>query len=268
MRISKKFGWRRVLALCVLALLATSVSASFASAEIIADLQPYQLDPNILIGDSYYLSDINTGGGILIGDKLFDSFFVTFTNSVGANAPGLSEIKLTPIQILKSGAPFGGDYGFIVNGAWSAPGLTRADSTIWFHSKIVDEGYYFKDSELWLSASGVSNDTVSGQASVSENIYPSPPSGLPESIADMYVYFKDDTHKLFHDAAAFDPITEIWVVKDVMVYGGINDLGSAHISEFWETFSQGGNPVPEPGTLALLAFGAIGLAAYAWRKRR
>jgi len=249
------------------ALLVTFVCAGLASADPIqAVLQQAPGDANLRISSiSYYISDL--GDGIIIGDKLFDSFLVRTTQSFGASAPNASEITITPIQILKPGAPLGGDFGFIVNGAWSAPAGTRADSTIWFHAKILDDyaaqGYAFEDSTLWLPLGAVI-ETDSGQASVLESILPSAPSSEPDPIAIMSAYYRDQTHTHLRDTASFDPITDIWVAKDVMAYGGTGENGAAHLSEFWETFSQ----TPEPSTLVLLGVGGLGLVGYFWRKRR
>jgi len=208
---------------------------------------------------SYTITQIINAGGIIIGDKFFDYFGVVTTNSIDAFAPDADTIKITAVYI-------SGDYGFKVNGGWSAPAGQTSDSTINFRANILDEyvahGYAFKDSKLWISAFGLSNNTNAGAVSVSENIYPTP---LKQgAIANEFAYYISETNQQTLDSATFAPITQIWVVKDVIAYGGIGTVGAVHLSEFYQTFSQ----VPEPGMLALLSFGGMAVAVFAWRKRR
>ncbi len=257
----------------LIAFSATFIFAGLASGEIIADLQP---DPNVpgrLIDpepDGYTIQEIIDAGGIIIGDKLFDAFHVTTVKSDGAIAPGANEIAITPIQIIKDGAPLGGDFGMIFNAIWSAPGGGLADSTIEFRATIlpeyVDRGFAFKDNALWITAFGIGNTEPPGIVSVSENVWAQHPSQQPQDpIVNKFVYYRTDEDKQLLDEKVFDePITQIWITKDVGANGGVGLTGVAHLSEFYQTFSQ----VPEPGTLALLGFGAIGMFAYAWRKRR
>ena len=244
------------------ALLAIVPFPGSASAEIIADLQQVPGVPGLFRDlNSYTLDEINAKGGIVIGDKLFKWFDVVSTESVGAIAPTSAGIKITAFQI-------SGDYGMQFSGGWLASVGQLIDSTIEFHASIlpeyVDLGYAFKDNALYLAA--YENDTEAGEVSISENLYTEHPA-IPGSqpFAKKLVYYVNDENQKILDLAEFAPVTEMWIVKDVIVSGGdVGDTGAAHLSRFYQTFSQ----IPEPGTLVLLGFGAIGLAAYAWRKRR
>jgi hypothetical protein len=247
------------------AFLAASVWIDCASAAIPANLQPVSGVPDLLRDpNSYTIQEIINAGGILIGDKLFSNFDVKTTKSVGAVAPGADAISITPIQVLKAGTLFGGDYGMQFNGLWSAPAQGLADSTIEFLATIVAPGYAFKDNALWITGKGVGSSVSPGFVSISESLYAEHPSTGIQSFADELVYYSTPTYRKDSDSANFAPITKMWVVKDVGANGGIGVMGVAHLSEFYQTFSQ----VPEPGTLVMLFAGAAGLAGYVWRRRR
>ena len=242
-------------------------AGSASSTPIVANLQPVPGVPNLLRDPaSYTITEISAAGGIIIGDKLFDTFRVVTTKSQNAGAPGADEIAITPIQVLKSGAPLGGDFGMTFNGAWSAPAGQLADSTIEFHGSILPayvlQGYAFKDNALWITAYGVSNNTNAGAVSVSENLYAAHPSLGGAAFISKFVYYKDPTDNVLLDEQNFTTITDMWIVKDVFAYGGTGTVGTAHLSEFYQTFSQ----IPEPATLGLIALGSVGLLLR--RKRR
>jgi hypothetical protein len=248
----------------LITLVATILAPGFVFGEPIrANLEPVSGVPNLLRDpESYTIAQIIARGGIIIGDKLFDSFSVTDTGL----APDASNIKITPVQVLYAGAPFGGDYGMTFNGLWSALANSMADSTIVFRASILPayaaRGYAFKDNSLWLSGYGGSNTPGSGAVSVSENLYANHPSSGGPSFADKFVYYHTSADNQLRDTQSFAPITQMWVVKDVGAFGG--PVGMVHLSEFYQTFSQ----VPEPGTFVLVVIGAVTLGGYAWRKRR
>ncbi len=251
-------GAARAAVLFSVVLLTTSL-AGLSSGEIIAVLDQNPAPGIWISSQSYSLDFVNSQQGIIVGDKKFDTFTVVTTKSKDALAPGIDEIHVTPVSIF-------GDLGFKFNSGWSAFAGQIADSTIQFHASILPEyvalGYAFKDNNLYIT--GFGTDQVYGLVSVSENLYHDYPSPISTPFANKYVFYKSDTQNKYVDQRTFAPVTEMWIVKDVVANGGIaGSGGSAHISEFYQTFSQ----VPEPGSLALLFAGALGLVGFAFRRR-
>ena len=240
-----------------LVVLVLGTASTFASGSIIADLN----NPV-----SYSIADVTAAGGIIVGDKLFDGFRVTTTSSSGTIAPGPDAIAVTGIQIQ-------GDYGLRFNGPWSAAAGQLADSTIKFRASIIEpwvsQGWVLKDNALWMTAMGVSPTLDGGMVSVSENVYAFDPDlGFSQPIANKFVYYINDNNnnlydeRDFADAGGLVQLPEVWVIKDVVTNGGLpQGVGVAHLSEFFQTFSQ----VPEPGTFSLLVLGGLGILV---RKRR
>ena len=239
--------WIRRLTVLLMAVVAV---CSYASADIIqADLS----NPV-----SYTIEEIQQAGGIQVGDKLFMDFAVTTSATQGTVAPGADAITVTGVQIT-------GDYGLRFNGGWSAGGQEIADSTIRFSVTATRPGWYIKDNALWIAAFGVSGTGEGGIVSVSENVYAEDPYTLPPNvnppIANKYVYYRTDADMELYDGKDFAPLKKVWVLKDVVANGGDLVTGSAHLSEFWQTFSQ----IPEPATVSLVLLGGLGLIA---RRRR
>ncbi len=214
---------------------------------IVADLQ----NPE----DSYTIEEVQLAGGILVGDKLFSDFRVTTASSYNAIAPDAEAIMVTGVLIED-------ELGLRFNGGWVAASSQIANSTIKFKVSIIEpwlsDGFLLSDNSLWMSAFGTDNG---GMVSVSENVYMEDPDlGFTESIAYKHVFYVDETYKDLYDHCEFtDPtgatiaLPEIWIIKDVTANGGIDPYGFAHLSEFYQTFSQ----VPEPATVVLMAVGAL-----------
>jgi hypothetical protein len=257
LRASCSLAGRGVATVFLVALLAIFASADFASAEIIANLQPIAGAPgNYADTVSYSIADIDTAGGILIGDKLFDSFSVASASSPDAVAPLASGIEITAVEV-------NGSYGFKVNSLWIATGGEWVDSTIQYHvgvtSQAAAQGLAIDGNALYTTGVG----SAGGVVSIAESLYAQYPGSGASSVADEFNYYVSSTNKQTQDSAVFAPLTSLWVVKDIGVSGG-SGSGVAHLSEFYQTFQQ----APEPSTLVLSAVGVFGLAAFAWRKRR
>jgi len=197
---------------------------------------------------SYTVQQIMDAGGVKIGDKTFTEWRVTSTTQGNGLAPQAGAISVTAVQI-------GGEYGMRFNGPWSAATGDLADTTIGFRV-TADDPWLISDNTLAVTAFGADKG---GMASISENVFSADPTKtFSTPVANKYVYYINDAnfkavdHKVFVQA-----LKDVWVVKDVVVNGSSAAGASAHVSEFYQTFSQ----VPEPATLSLLIAGAVVLVA-------
>jgi hypothetical protein len=250
-RLSHRKRWPVWVGVACLAFLsAGQASGAVISGPLIADLE----NPV-----AYTIEEVNEAGGIIVDDKLFADFTVVSTDSVGASSPGPEAIEVTGVVIA-------GEVGLKFNGGWSALKDMIADSTITFRVSVQEpersDGWVVFDNTLWMTAFGADGG---GFISISENVYTVDPreAQAPEPVANKLVFFQDDVNKKLSDHVEFPPgYADVWVVKNVIVNGGEAVGDAAHLSEFYNTFSQ----VPEPATLGLLAVG--GAAALLSRRRR
>ena len=218
------------------------------------------------------ISEINQQGGLQVEDKIFSDFsIISIASGSLAIAPDESLVEITPIIV-------DGDIGIQFNGPWIAGPGSVVNSTITFKVSIAEawrDVWLIHDNTFTLTASNV--DVPGGFVSGIENVF----DGLPalgrrvasKSVFDTYTDDKLMDHQYFTDPDTGQPIalSEIWVKKDITLFGGTLqnntagvpggdidvEFGFTHLSEFTQTFSQ----IPEPATMAMLAFGGMLVAA-------
>ena len=130
-------------------------------------------------------------------------------------------------------------------------------------------GSYAFDCTLHFSDNSVQNatfaapDWVSGSGDVAFE-GPQGQNGPSRIYANnLYSLQNSTTVHLFESTIAVDAENQSKLLTGITFEGYV---GSAEVSTL--VFAVSGAAVPEPGTLALIATGLIGLICYAWRKRR
>ena len=208
-------------------------------------------DPNA----GFTLQQVIDAGGIRVGDKVFDQFTINTAKSENAIAPDAESITVYGVQV-----DLGGDLpetGLRFTGGWSAVGGQIADTVLAF-GVTADEPFRIVDNTLWMDAYGASGG---GSVAITENVFAEDPSqGFTPSVADKHVFYFNRNEQQISDHQEFTDqqgqpvqLTQIWVIKDVVVNGGAALEGGAALSQFWQTFSQ----IPEPGSLLLLGLGSL-----------
>ena len=207
------------------------------------------------------LQDLFNGATITAGDKLFDRWTLNLADaSDPAFDPDFSQVDVTPLN------DGGNDPG---------PGLrfdlgTEFDLTGNDFFSFIDASFGFrvttlgneriKDNSLLLEQAVVTLTGNNGSTIV-ETIGTTPGGNdLGTKIVEFSFLDGLGTTQITNASAEFDPQTEIFVTKNILVFADLDER--AGIFSFTQRFSQ----VPEPGTTALLAAGLLagGLA----RRRR
>ncbi len=228
------------LALLLTALLVFAGSAGAAQIEV--------LTPVFTLEEVMAMAD-----GLRVGDKVFSDWSYTDSSQNGGLAPAPGAITVEGVRVLYPGQT-DWEYGMRFTGNWSAFGKQLAD-TVLRYKITADDPWWIVDNTLWLSVGGAAD---AGQATISETVYKQyPPADDSDLVARKYVYMYEGKNHILEHIDFGGRYKELWVVKDVGVNGG-NDppedpIGSAHVSEFYQTFSQ----IPEPGTLMLLGAGTL-----------
>jgi hypothetical protein len=196
--------------------------------------------------DRVTLSSLQGGGSLIFGDKEISEFDIFGFSDGGALAPNPDEMF---VQGGKNSIT--GDYGLKFNFSWSAVSSQTVNATLSFKVSILPGYDDALIEDVWLDLSGA-GATGTGVVSVAENVRNAGDSVIASlSCSKQY----GDGGAYLVDHAEFTPVKEIWIrSKDISVTCGTG-LGSAHMSEFYQYYSQ----IPEPVTLVLLGLGTLSL---------
>lgn len=200
------------------------------------------------------LSDLFGGGSITANDKQFFDWVLLGTSLPSASLASIDVTALTD-QPSNPGLRF-----TVLQDVLTSTGGTFVDLN--FQFTVQAPGPIIKDNSLELPGFAVGGF---GGVSIFEDVF----DDAGDLLASKFV-FADDLDQQLLDFAEFDPQATITVQNFITVstVGAPGDL--AAIQVFDQRFSQ---QVPEPGTLALLAAGLVGLAygtfgsVENWRKR-
>lgn len=197
-----------------------------------------------LTGDPVSLSSLQ-GEPLLFGDKeLSDVNFFGYAEG-GAITPNTDSVYVQ-----------GGydditlDYGLKFYLSWMAGPNQIVNVNLEFKVSIQDgfDDYYIKDVGLDITGAHANGTGVVGLGELVQDEFGNDLVHLSCSA------WQGSPVEYLTDYKEFDPVKAIWInSKDISITGGAN--GSAHISQFYQYYSQ--VQVPEPATITL--FGITGI---------
>jgi hypothetical protein len=227
----------------ILALLTVLFIATAASAAWVA-----------ITGNPVSISSLQ-GNPFTFGDKQISNIALTgIASSGGAIAPTTNSVYIQGGQDSTTG-----NYGLRFLLSWIAgPGQT-VNADIQFEISVLpSSNYYIKD--VGMDITGASA-TGTGLVAVGETVRN---AAFPDGSVIAQISCAETPNgngAQLQASAEFTPVKEIWIwSKDISITGGTD--GTAHLSEFYQFYSQ--TQVPEPATIMLLS---LGMAALLRKKR-
>ncbi|MBB6431196.1 PEP-CTERM sorting domain-containing protein [Algisphaera agarilytica] len=195
----------------------------------------------------YTIQEIIDGGGLRVGDKVFDEFEIVSTGTTGITLPDADSVKV------KGGVDSEGNIELEFFGGWVAGTNELINSTIEF-CVTADSPFLIEAVELSMQNFAAFGQ---GQVNIAENIFLDEDETII-GIAPPFLntFYEGNSGTLVNlDTATVvpGPQSKLYVSKDITV----RDLSdgqspsAAHLSRFTQTFIQ----IPEPGTVVLFLSG-------------
>jgi hypothetical protein len=200
-----------------------------------------------LTGNPVSISSLQ-GQPFIFGDKKVSDIDLFGIGIGGAITPTADSVFIQGGQDTTTG-----DYGLRFVLSWAAFSNQTINADIHFSVSVLpDSRYFIKDVGMDITGSSA---TGTGGVAIGETVRNAafPDGDVIASISCSKS--PNDGGAFLKDSDVFTPVKEIWIwSKDVSITGGTN--GSAHLSEFYQFYSQ---EVPEPATIALLCTGVVAL---------
>ena len=208
-----------------------------------------------LTGDPVSLSSLE-GGSLNFGDKEASEFDLFGFGAGGAIGPDADSVFIQ-----------GGwddatsDYGLRFLLSWNASSGQTVNVTLNFKVSILPgfDDYYINGVSMDITGASATGTGVVNAGEIVRDA----PFAEGSVIASLSCSKQEyDGGTQLEDYTEFDPLKEIWIYsKDISITGGTGIDGAAHLSEFYQFYSQ----VPEPATLVL--FGTAGVWILTRKKR-
>ncbi|MDX9787341.1 MAG: PEP-CTERM sorting domain-containing protein [Desulfobacterales bacterium] len=212
-------------------------------------------------GNAALMGDLLNGTSITVGDKLFDNWAIeVLIDDAGTFDP-------TGIEVIGiNDNPLNPGLSFLSNGAFYVEDGDWLDIEISFKVTVLNPSLFINGVSLEMTDGVMTklDGGLFGTVVIGEDI------GTTEgdndlSAFDPWVEWDPEFGIVaLSDAVSLDPISEIWVLKDIFLTSEAG--GTVSLDGFQQRFSQ--TPVPEPSTMLLLGFGLVALGGYVRRKRQ
>jgi hypothetical protein len=211
------------------------------------------------------LSDLLNGGSITAGDKLFDNWaLIRYDTSDPARSFNAGNITVTALD--DGGMNPGPGLHYYTPGnlaeliVWGDGNYSFIDLMFTYRVSVIDPAVAITGASLSNMGAALTSDPLSNKhdsgAFIRETVDVAPIELTTEySMLDsMFTYVASDSD-------TFKPQSFVWVTTNILIWSTeLNDM--AGMGSFDQRFSQSPVGVPEPGMLALLAFGGVALLRF------